>query len=377
MKPLDHLVESKSPLPDSHAEPIRVLIVDDEAMVREVLTRALRQAGCDAAQAAGGAEALCRLDEAQEAGLPFHVLLTDIQMPGLRGDDLLRRVRTQHPHLTVVLLSAITDTDLAVSFLKDGAADYITKPFLLGDVVVRVRKASARMQGAGLAESVSGPTLGELPQRALRSLTPVCEALEARDPYRREHALRVGRVAQELIAHLHPGPVSHAQEAFAANVMAAARVLDIGFVALPEGLLLKSDPLAPEERERIRRHTALGRSILEPLFDDGEVPRFVYHHHEHWDGGGYPDGLKGEAIPRGARLLAVADAYAALTASRPHRPALSPEQALEVFRRGAGRQWDPALVTALEELHGSNNSGARTFPSFSTGASAFPASAPA
>ncbi|MBC7106872.1 MAG: HD-GYP domain-containing protein, partial [Firmicutes bacterium] len=139
-------------------------------------------------------------------------------------------------------------------------------------------------------------------------------------------------------------------ESLAEEAYMAALLHDLGKVAVPQEILLKPGPLADEEREEIRQHPVLGVMILQPAGFPPGVLVAIRHHHEDYDGGGYPDGLRGEEIPLAARLIRVADAFDAMTSARPYREPMAPEEALRELRRGAGRQFDPVLVELFLRL---------------------------
>jgi HD-GYP domain-containing protein (c-di-GMP phosphodiesterase class II) len=178
----------------------------------------------------------------------------------------------------------------------------------------------------------------------LQSLLGLANALEAKDPYTRGHSERVARLARRIA-------LEAGLERAAAETIAQAGLLhDLGKIGVPEGVLRKPGPLSEDEWEILRRHPVTSAQIVAPLefFDEGAV--IVRHHHERWDGSGYPDGLRGEGIPLGARIVAVADVYDALTSDRPYRPRLSHGEALERLLTEAGRTLDERLTVVCVEV---------------------------
>jgi putative two-component system response regulator len=328
-----------------------VLIAEDEAAVREVLGRALRLAGFQVHEAADGLEALAFLQKNA-----CEVLLTDIQMPRLRGNDLVRIVRERFPDIGLLLITAITDIERAVECLRAGADDYITKPFVVADVVVRVHhtleaareRANERrrreQQESSLTKQAVANVAG-MREHFLQSLTYLSEAAEAQDTYRRGHTARLIETVSVLLPRFYRG-----EDAFAQYVLTAARLHEIVWVTYPQGFLGQPASLSSDDRELLQRSALVYLRVLQPLFGEEDVPHILYSHHENWDGMGYPDGLQGEQIPRGARLLAVVDAFVAMTSPRPHRPAYSIEETLSRLQAGAGTQWDPESVAALVSL---------------------------
>jgi putative nucleotidyltransferase with HDIG domain len=186
-------------------------------------------------------------------------------------------------------------------------------------------------------------TYGRLQRAIFQSLLGLANALEAKDPCTRGHSARVAELARQLALHLDL-PRSTAE-----TIAQAALLHDLGKIGIPERILRKPGPLTEDEREIMRRHPVTGAQIVAPLefFDEGAV--IVRHHHERLDGSGYPDGLSGDGIPLGARIVAVADVYDALTSSRPYRAALTRKEAIELIHRESGRTLDAVVVSGLVE----------------------------
>jgi putative nucleotidyltransferase with HDIG domain len=187
-------------------------------------------------------------------------------------------------------------------------------------------------------------TYARLQRAIFQSLLGLANALEAKDPCTRGHSTRVAGLARQLALRMDL-PRSSAE-----TIAQAALLHDLGKIGIPEIILKKSGPLTDDEWEIMRRHPVTGAQIVAPLefFDDGAV--IVRHHHERLDGSGYPDGLTGEGIPLGARIVAVADVYDALTSGRPYRPAFTHEEAIERLHRESGRTLDTQVVSLLVEV---------------------------
>ena len=320
-----------------------VLVVDDEAAVAMVLSRGLTYAGYDAVVAGSGQEALDRLAEKS-----FDVLLTDIHMPRLRGDELQRIARERDPDLTVLLITAANETASAIECLKDGVYDYLLKPFDLADVVVRVGNALERRRLVRENRDYQcnlERRIAEQTQRLRRtmqgSLETLIVALEAKDPNTRNHSVRVSALATQIAQRLQPENTE-----LAARVRIAALFHDIGKIGIPESIIRKAADLTEDERETVRQHTIIGETILSPLLEK-DIIAMVRSHHEQIDGNGYPDKLSGDDIPLGGRIIAVADAYDAMTSPRPYRSQIPLAHVLEVFRKGAGKQWDVGATGVL------------------------------
>jgi len=180
------------------------------------------------------------------------------------------------------------------------------------------------------------------------TLETLMHALEAKDPQTRLHSERVAEIARDLAKK-----VKNGDEAYAQAVYRAARLHDIGKIGIPEFVLLKPGPLTPEEREAIEKHPEFGVEMLKPgakVAFEPLVYHVLLHHHERWDGRGYPKRLAGHEIPEEARIVGLADAYEAMTAGRPYRKAKTPEEALKEIQELSGIQFDPRLVEAFTEL---------------------------
>jgi putative two-component system response regulator len=323
----------------------RILVVDDDSSVRSFLAYLLTDAGCRVECAADAAGAL----EACEGGA-FDLAMVDLRLPGLSGRGVADAIAERWPDTAVVMATGVSDTSTAVECMRAGAFDYLTKPFDLEDVVIRVERAlerrrlllESRRQRSALEARVRQETRAarRVFLGAIRSLS---SALEAKDDYTRGHSERVSRISGEVARAL-----GIAREE-TRRIRLAAWLHDIGKIGVRESVLLKPGPLTEDEYRLVKTHPVIGEQILAPVLLDSGTVRIVRHHHEHYGGDGYPDALRASAIPLGARVLAVADAFDALTSDRPYRAKLSPESALEVLRGGAGTQWQPTLVEVLAQ----------------------------
>ena len=350
----------------------RVLIVDDEQGPRESL-RMILSPSYEVLCARDGLEALEVLQTA-----PVDVVTLDLNMPGIKGEELMHRLSSRFPSVEIIVITGYATLCSATEGIRAGIADYLAKPFDVVQVIEAVARAVARGRGrrrlAGFLEAL-GEVVGrerdvevvlaqlgsnsglraramELVESAGRAASAeagagfgslaffevLAETIEARGPALRGHARRVAWYAGLLAERV--GVCAREQD----ELRCAAFLHDLGQVGVPSDLLERPGPLDAEERDALRLHPEIGARLLQPLAVTRTVADGVCHHHERWDGGGYPDGLRGEEIPLAARIVAIADAYDAMTSARPHRDALSPEAARAELERGAGSQFDPELA---------------------------------
>jgi putative nucleotidyltransferase with HDIG domain len=323
-----------------------VLVVDDEPRIGEVLARTLETMGHEWEISSNGEDALAAVRRRL-----FALVLSDIRMPGMDGVHLLRCIVSDCPHTAVIMVTAVADVDTAVSTMRLGACDYIVKPFDLDDVAQRIRRALAHRRQLLDVERYQAQLESEVAERTsevrkvfLGAVQSLAAALDARDGYTHGHSRRVTALSVALARHL------GLPEASVERIRLAGMLHDIGKIGIRESVLNKPSALTEDEYAHIRTHPVIAQDILEPILWEQETVRLIRAHHERYDGNGYPDGLAGEHIPLGARILAVADAFDAMTSERSYRDPMSREQALAVLRHGCARQWDPLVVETLERL---------------------------
>ena len=451
--------------------PVRILVVDDEIQIAQLLAGVLESEGYKVEYALDGEEAVGRLEEQE-----YDLLLTDLRMPRMGGMELIEEARRIQPELASLIMTAFASTDTAVSALRGGVCDYLRKPFGVADVREAVGKAlddrtrrldeaqekanlSERVEATrqDLAQSVADLSfLHDLTRLIAEPDTPLrdclsaiarhlgCEHVVLTEAGRvlervgedlddtallelARHSARAGlarlgddgciaapaakgavaaardggfsraelqlftiagrdlamavendrlRASQRrsylgIVATLieaveakdrfnrgHSGRVSKLGAAFARRlgmperdvelIETAGKLHDIGKIGIPEEILNKPGRLTDEEFGVIKEHPGIGEQILKPLDFLSETWPIVRHHHERWDGKGYPDGLGADEIPRSAALLSIVDSFDAMTSTRPYRDGMPKERALEILREGAGVQWDPALVERFD-----------------------------
>jgi putative nucleotidyltransferase with HDIG domain len=327
-----------------------ILIVDDEEPIRDVLASLLEAGGHTCTTAVNGAEAIERL----QAG-SFDLVLSDILMPVMDGVVLLQRIREKQPDLPVVMVTAMHDISAAIGALRAGAYDYLLKPFEKDQLYFSVRRAldhrrlvlENRKYQEGLERLVSERTsqlsaaLRELEQSYDYTLEALGGALDLKDAETEGHCQRVTAYTI-LIAR-----VMGIEQQELHQIARGAFLHDIGKMGIPDGILRKPAPLSDAERKIMRTHCEIGYNVLEDIPFLRPAAEIVLAHQEHYDGNGYPNGLRGEEIPLGARIFAVADALDAMISDRPYRKAVPIATAREEIRRCSGTQFDPAVVKAF------------------------------
>jgi putative nucleotidyltransferase with HDIG domain len=329
---------------------VQILVVDDEEPIRNALKKFLEQQQFEVYAAGSGDEALQQLKRHRIA-----LMLCDIRMPGTSGVDLVPAAIDVEPELAILMLTAVNDATSAALCMQRGAMDYLTKPIELADLGRAVQRALKRREmllenrhlNQWLKEEVTTRTAElqrermKLERLSIATLEALVNALEAKDPYMRGHSARVADLSATVAHQL------GMSEEDVELVRIAGRLHDIGKIGTREAVLNKQGALTPEEFEHVKQHVRIGLEILEPLFHIRQPLKYIEHHHEHWNGAGYPLGLTGPEIPLGARILCAADTFDALTSKRAYREPLEPMAALEHLQVDVGKQFDPRVYEAL------------------------------
>jgi putative two-component system response regulator len=325
----------------------RILIVDDEENICNILARRFTGEGYLCVTANNGREALNHFYKDT-----FSLIISDIKMPEMDGVELLKKVKSVDPNMMVIMVTAYPEIDMAVEAMRLGAYDFIIKPADLDFVVLSVKKALEKKRleeevetyHKNLEKLVEERTAKlqqayrTLKKAHLDSVKVLAEALDAKDPYTRGHSERVARMSLRIANHL-----DFAEERL--EVLEYGALLhDIGKIGIKDEVLQKPGALSTEEYQYIQEHPLIGAKIVEGIdFFKDKIP-MIRHHHEHFDGSGYPDGLIGEDIPLEARIITIPDAFDAMTSLRPHRKALPLQDVLIELEKGKGRQFDPKIL---------------------------------
>ncbi len=333
----------------------RILVVDDEPAIRGVVVSMLHSAGYRCTPATSGHDALSML----QSGAEFELMLSDLMMPDMDGSALLERSKEQFPDMQVVMVTAVHDVSAALSAIRHGAYDYLLKPFEREQLLNVVRRAlenrrlkienrkyqqnleslvAERTEELSHTMEQLRQTMAELERSYDITLEALGDALDLKDAETEGHSKRV---TAYTIA------IARKMELPAGSIRVIARgafLHDIGKMAIPDAVLRKPGPLTPEEIQVMRGHCYFGYQIVRKIPFLADAAEIVYAHQEYFDGTGYPRGLKGEEIPLGARIFAIADTLDAITSDRPYRKKQSLQAAKDEIVRWSGRQFDPELV---------------------------------
>jgi putative two-component system response regulator len=333
-----------------------ILVVDDVPANLTLLTGMLKEKGHRVRPVPSGKLAL----KALEHETPDLILL-DITMPEMDGFEVCRRLKqdTRFRDIPIIFISALTETLDKVKAFGSGGVDYVTKPFQFEEVEARVETHLKLRRYQAHLEDLVKEQVKEISDSQISTIFALSKLSESRDKETGKHLERVQIYCKMLAEKLsREEPYNGVIDAaFIHNIFNASPLHDIGKVASPDHILLKSGKLSPEELDIMREHPVVGATTIEAVRDKYQNNSFINmgisiarSHHERWDGTGYPDRLKGEEIPLAARIMAIADVYDALRSSRCYKGPFSRDQSREIIESGSGTQFDAVLVKAFLEL---------------------------
>jgi len=326
----------------------RILVVDDEEAIREIVCSMLIAANYKCSQASSGLKALAVLDSGEE----FELMLSDLMMADLDGIGLLERTKERYPDMPVVMVTAVHDVSVALKAIRDGAYDYLLKPFEREQLLATVRRAlenrRLKMENRAYQTKLEGlveertaqlrDAIADLKRSYGMTLEALGGALDMKDAETEGHSRRVTAFTMAIARQM--GLPKEQIDVIAHG----AFLHDIGKMAIPDAILRKPAKLTPEEVTIMREHCYHGYQIVKKIPFLADAAEIVYSHQECYDGTGYPRGLKGEEIPLGARIFAVADTFDAITSDRPYRARQSADAARKEINRCSGTQFDPEVV---------------------------------
>jgi putative nucleotidyltransferase with HDIG domain len=334
--------------------PDRILVVDDEEPIRDIVASMLSAAGYACQQAGSGLEALAVLTSGEQ----FELMLSDLMMADLDGIGLLERTKEKYPDMPVVMVTAVHDISVALSAIRNGAYDYLLKPFereqLLNTVGRALENRRLKMENREYQTNLESlveartqkwqETVRELERSYDITLEALGDALDLKDAETEGHSRRVTAFTIAIAEAM-----GLSQEEI--NTIARGAFLhDIGKMAIPDAILRKPGKLTPEEVAVMREHCYKGYQMVKKIPFLANASDIIYSHQERFDGTGYPRGLKGKEIPLGARIFSIADTLDAIMSDRPYRPAQSFAAARDEIERWSGRQFDPEVVRVFLDM---------------------------
>jgi len=342
-----------------------VLIVDDDEFLLKAIKRSLAKENIDVMVVQSPEEALDVL-----SSTPIRVVVSDMKMPGMSGLEFLAMVRERWPCIIRLMLTAddrVMTASQAVN--RDEVYRFLTKPFNIEELseaisqalsysyleeekerLVRTVEEQNRLllEANGHLEKTVAERTKELRSSYLAIVIALSEAVEAKDPYTRGHSERVASMASEIARAI------RFDERRVEEIHLAGLLHDVGKIGIPEKILQKPGPLTQEEIMTMRLHPGIGIKIVRPVLYSSDIIAMIQQHHEWFGGGGYPQGLKGEEIVIGARILQVADTVDAMGSERPYRKPFMPERIMEELVRFSGIQFDPKIVAVVDVIYREN-----------------------
>ena len=321
----------------------RIVVVDDDSIVLKRAWTILTEANMKAVVLKSGAQLLDYVSENEAPDL----ILLDIRMPEMDGFEVLEKLRSREEkgsEIPVIFLTANEDEAAEAKGLASGAMDYIRKPFVANILVLRVKQAVelVRLQ-RNLADEVEKKTM-EYEELFIQVVESLATAIDAKDTYTNGHSVRVAEYSKEIAKRY--GYNEEKQDA----VFMMGLLHDVGKIGIPDSVINKPARLTDEEFALIKTHPSVGARILSNIKKMPRLADGARWHHERYDGKGYPDGLSGEDIPEESRMIAVADAYDAMTSNRSYRRSLSQEVVRGEIEKGRGTQFDPQFADIMIQM---------------------------
>ena len=318
----------------------RILIVDDEPAIRALVEQVVKESGYNVDSSSDAVSAMDMMSKAE-----YSLAVCDIRMPGKDGIWLLKEIKKRYPDTQVIILTGSDNLHDAVASLNIGAENYILKPPNIDEVSQLVEKAIEKRRLINRDRTRKIWTERKLQEQERRikelflgSMEALTTSLEAKDKYTRGHSERVVKLSVSFVE------IIGLKREWFEKLEIASSLHDIGKIGIRETILNKPGRLTEEEYAHIKKHSALGEHIIKPLIQDEDITQGIRHHHERFDGKGYPDGLAKDKIPLAGRMIALADAFDAMTSTRPYRKAYSKDEAREKIEWNAGKQFDPEMV---------------------------------
>ncbi len=324
----------------------RILVVDDEEVVRDIVSSFLETAGYWVESANDGYEAWEKVQNN-----PYHLVISDINMPGMTGLDFLEELKNLQKKPLVIILTGMKQMEIALKSLRTGAYDYVVKPFDLRDFAVTVERAVERQYLNQALEDYKHNLEKKVRKQSrtikrlyMDSILSMASALEVKDPYTRGHSDRVAKISMAIARQM------GLRRSEINEIRLGAMLHDIGKIGIRESILRKKGKLTLAERKEVEKHPSIAVEILKPIIKKKRIRQMILHHHERYDGRGYPTGIHGENIPLYARIAAVADSFDAMTSKRFYRDPMPIEAAHKEIINNQGTQFCPEVCRVFSSL---------------------------
>jgi putative two-component system response regulator len=320
----------------------KILLVDDEEAIRGILSKCLGLRGYVCDEAENSEQAIAKLE-----ARPTDLVIMDINMPGKPGNEVLPDITRRFPETAVIMASGVTDNKVIAKCIQDGAQDYISKPFRFEQVLSSVNgtldKRRVALEIQRYFQEVgnkNGSRKFDTRQLFRGAIETLIRTLESCDSYTKDHSQAVAEIAVALGQRMKLSPEE------LEDIQWAGLLHDVGKIAVDPDILNKPGELTSSEYRHIMTHAIIGPNLVKPFVNE-RVVEIISHHHDHYDGGGLDQTIKGKEIPLGARIIALADAYQAMTSDRPYRKALSKLDAIEEIQWYSGTQFDPIIANSM------------------------------
>jgi putative two-component system response regulator len=330
------------------AKKYNFLVVDDEFPIVKIISDILAlHPNTGAVYSAGDGERA--LDVIQHHKID--ILITDILMPRLTGIELIKILKEKNREIHIIAISASTKIDLVREAVRNGAYDYILKPFSVDEIMFSVNRVVDRLKLLEERTEYVAQLEGKIKEADIviqdsvfDSFLAILNTLEARNKSVFEHSQKVALLSEKTARAMGLGTQS------VTNCQIGGMFHDIGKIGIPDRVLLSREKLSDADFEIVKSHPLIGKKILLPIFkSNNEIISFIYNHHERFDGGGYPEGLKGDAIPRIARIACVVNSYVAMTSDSLFKDKKNHAEAIEEIRSQSGKQFDPEVTAVFIE----------------------------